>query len=293
MVLGRQRGAGGGLRRPRKLVVPDVTGLHLSDAQIVLSQAGFAPGQPRFVEAYEPEKTVVSQEPMRGMLVNADTPIELRVAKRSWVRFLPQIYQSQSAAEGDLLTGLLWIFQHVHDRMSVTIDEMERIFRPLEAPTEFLPWLASWIALQLEDDWTEEKKRRWLRYAPALYNIRGTKKALEQLLQIYIGVKPVIRENEWPDEAFRAGVTSEIGVTSTILPPMNLNNCFIVELPLSPRDVGDDGLVRIHRVIRAEKPAHCSYYLRFQKAEDDLDDRPFLIVGEDVIGMWDGTWTES
>jgi phage tail-like protein len=289
MAVGMTSDAGGGrpgLRRPRKLVVPDVSGLLLRDAQIVLAQAGFRPAQPRYVEAYEAENAVVSQDPMRGLLVNSDAPIELRVAKPSWIRYLPQIYQVDGS-EGELLPGLMWIFQHVHDTVRQKVDEMVRIFRPLEAPAEFLPWLASWIALHLEDDWDEEKKRRWLRYAPALYNIRGTKVALEKLLEIYVGVKPLILENEWPDEAFRAGVTSDIGITSTILPPMNLNNCFIVELPLSPDDVDEDQLIRIHRVIRAEKPAHCSYYLRFRKAAAADDLRPLMIIGVDAVGVWD------
>lgn len=274
------------MRRSRKLVVPDVSGLLLRDAQIVLGQAGFGHAQPRYVEAYELENTVVGQDPMRGLLVNSDAPIELQVAKPSWLRYLPQVYQVEGS-EGDLLQGLLWIFQHLHDTVRVKVEDMVSIFRPLEAPAEFLPWLASWIALHLEDDWDEEKKRRWLRYAPALYNIRGTRVALEKLLEIYVGVKPQIFENEWPDEAFRAGVTSEIGITSTILPPMNLNNCFIVELPLSPADVDEDQLIRIHRVIRAEKPAHCSYYLRFRKAAVADDKRPLLIIGMDAIGVWD------
>ena len=289
MDIGSTTTAGGGrsgMRRSRKLVVPDVSGLLLRDAQIVLAQAGFSEAQPRYVEAYEVENTVVGQDPMRGLLINSDAPLELQVAKPSWLRYLPQVYQVEGG-EGDLLQGLLWIFQHLHDTVRGKVDDMVSIFRPLEAPAEFLPWLASWIALHLEDDWDEEKKRRWLRYAPALYNIRGTRVALEKLLEIYVGVKPLIFENEWPDEAFRAGVTSEIGVTSTILPPMNLNNCFIVELPLSPGDVDEDQLIRIHRVIRAEKPAHCSYYLRFRKAAVADDMRPLLIIGMDAIGVWD------
>ena len=277
-------GAGGGRgRRPRKLVVPEVSGLLLKDAQIVLTQAGFRPATPRFVESYEPANTVVAQSPTRGMLVDADTPLELRISKRSWMRFLPQIYQSGSGQEDDLLLNFLWIFQQVHESVNDRVNSIHRLFHPLETDAEFLPWLASWIALHLENDWPEEVKRRWLRHAPALYNIRGTRRALEQLLEIYTGVRPTIYENEWPQGALHVGVDSTIDVSSTILPAMNLNNCFIVELPMPPDDVSDEQLIRIHRVIRAEKPAHCTYFLRFAEQDSQEDWEPFMVIGEDEM----------
>ena len=54
-----------GGRRPRKLVVPDVSGLLLRDARIVLSQAGLHDAIPRFVQAYEADDIVVKQTPLR------------------------------------------------------------------------------------------------------------------------------------------------------------------------------------------------------------------------------------
>ena len=273
-------------RRPRKLVVPDVTGLLISDAQIVLTQAGFEPGTARFTESYEPVNTVVYQTPKRGQLVDSDTFIEIGVSKNSWIRFLPQVYQLESREDNGLLFNLLWIFQQMHEQVSSKVDRMDEILRPLEAPEEFLPWLSSWIALQIEDEWEEEKKRRWLRFAPALYNIRGTRTALEKLLEIYTGVKPLIIENEWPDEALRVDITGEVGQTSTIFPPMNLNHCFTVELPLAASDIPEQRLVRIHRVIQAEKPAHTNYYLRFHVDDGDDDWSGFMTIGEDVISGW-------
>ncbi len=270
-------------RRARKLVVPDVSGLSIDNAQIVLQQAGFKRGIPRFVRDYEADGTVVSQAPLRGQLVDSDSPIQLNVAKQSWLRFLPQIFQDTSADPEALLLNLLYIFQQIHGSVTTKIDNIASLMRPLEAPPEFLPWLASWIALQLESDWPEEKKRKWLRHAPALYNIRGTRRALELLLEIYTGVRPSIIENDWPDEAFRVEVNSVIGESSTILPPMNLNNCFIVELPMAPAEVTDEQLVRIHRVIQAEKPAHTSYFLRFKAPDDAVDWGAFWVVGEDTM----------
>jgi len=143
---------GGGLRRgrrPRKLVVPDVSGLLLRDAQIVLTQAGFQKGVPRYMEDYAAPDSVVSQTPLRGQLVDSDTPILLGVSKQNWVRFLPQVFQLAAGDGEDLLHQLLFIFQQIHESVTLKIDNIHNLMRPLDAPPEFLPWLASWIALQL------------------------------------------------------------------------------------------------------------------------------------------------
>lgn len=274
-----------GERRAKKLIVPELTGMPFKDAIIVLEQAGFVAPKPRYVEAYAAEATVVEQTPIRGQLVDSTTPIELSIAKSSWLRFLPQLFQESTSGDNALLHDFLWIFQQQHDKVTSVIDRIPQLFRPLDTEPRFLDWLASWIALHLEADWPDEKKRRWLRFAPALYSIRGTRAALTALLEMYVGVKPTIRENEWPFEPFRVGVSSEIGITSTILPPMNLSHVFVVELPLESGAISDDLIVRIHRVIQAEKPAHTNYFLTFHQEETSYEMAPFMTIGEDDFSV--------
>ncbi|MSP91577.1 MAG: hypothetical protein EXR79_07215 [Myxococcales bacterium] len=280
-------GAGGpsrpGERRAKKLIVPELTGMPWKDACIVIDQAGFARPTPRYVEAYAADFTVVQQVPIRGQLIDSTVSIELSVARQSWVRFLPQLYQNTSDGANHLAHEYLCIFQQLHDRIAERIDRIPELFQPLDTPPEFLTWLGSWIALQLEADWSEEKQRRWLRHAPMLYSIRGTKAALHALLEMYTGVRPDILENQWPFEPFRVGVSSEIGVTSTILPPLNHAHCFVVELPLAPTSLPDDQIVRIHRIIQAEKPAHTMYFLTFKQAALSDDYQPFMTIGEDAM----------
>ena len=276
-------------RRAKKLIVPELSGMPLRDAAIVLEQAGFAPPVPRYVEAYAAENHVVAQTPIRGQLVDSTTPIELSVAKASWVRFLPQLYQETTSGRNELLHQFMWIFQQLHDRVSSRVDQGAQLYRPLETDAHFLDWLASWIALHLDPEWSDEKKRKWLHFAPALYSMRGTKAALSQLLEMYVGVQPEILENQWPFEPFRVGVTSEIGLTSTVLPPMNLAHCFVVHLPVPASAISDEQIVRLHRVIQAEKPAHTHYFLTFASDEDTYELQPFLTIGEEPLA--DGSTT--
>ncbi len=272
-----------GGQRVRKLVVPELTGMPYRDACIVLEQAGFAPPVPRYMQAYALEGHVVGQTPIRGQLVDGTTVCELSVAKQSWVRFLPQLFQEQTSGDNHILHEYLWIFQQLNDKVTQVVDRMPQLFRPLETDPRFLDWLASWIALHLDPDWPEEKKRKWLRFAPTLYSIRGTRAALTALLEMYVGVRPEIRENDWPFEPFRVGITGEIGVSTTILPPMDFAHCFVVHLPMADNALTDDQIIRIHRVIQAEKPAHTNYFLTFEQQEQSYDSSPFMTIGEDPL----------
>ena len=77
---GNMRSARQAERRGRKVIVPELTGMRLRDAQIVIAQAGFAnaDGQPnvqvRYVEAYAEDFQVVAQSPIRGQLVDGAAP---------------------------------------------------------------------------------------------------------------------------------------------------------------------------------------------------------------------------
>jgi len=282
-----------GDRRLRKVIVPELAGLRIDDARIVLRQAGLPPPLPRYIEAYADEDTVVEQLPIRGQLVDSTTVVQVSVAKASWVRYLPQIFQLTTGADNQLLHEFLWVFQQEHDKITQVLDRLPSLFRPHETEPHFLPWLASWIALQVDAEWPIEKQRRWLRCAPALYGMRGTRFALERLLEMYTGLRPEIIENSCPFDAFRVGVTSEVG-GSVILPPLNLAHCFVVQLPQSASALGDDQIIRIHRVIQMEKPAHTVYFLTFQdQAQVEADDVGFVIGEAHLEGEADVDWTTA
>ena len=70
-----------------------------------------------------------------------------------------------------------------------------------EPKADFLPWLASWVALTLRDDWDVEEKRRFIRGVIPLYKFRGTKQGLERVLQIYTNLEQddVVNIYEFPD----------------------------------------------------------------------------------------------
>lgn len=66
------------------------------------------------------------------------------------------------------------------------LDTIERYFDPAFAPDEFLPWLAGWVATSLREDWDAATRRVFIAHIVPLYRRRGTAKALQLLLQIYL-----------------------------------------------------------------------------------------------------------
>lgn len=262
----------------RTVKMPEVVGITLENAELMLRNAGFPRRgiRIRYEEAYRPEDEVIRQEPPAGALVAVDEPVTLVVSRRSLLHFLPQVYQKQDRVGGHFLREFLWIFDHIYADLERRIGRIHRYFDPLEAPREFLPWLASWVALAIDQEWPEEKKRRLIQQAIGLYGYRGTVRGLKLFLSIFTGVEPRIYENRWPYKGFRVGAV-RVGVDSIVLPPVNLAHSFMIEIPAEFTDASDETILKIHDIIRMEKPAHTAYHLTFAAAPSEKKLAPFVI----------------
>ena len=113
------------------------------------------------------------------------------------------------------------------------------------APSEFLPWLASWVALSLRDEWEEKTKRQFISQIVPLYRLRGTKAGLKEILKLYLKSSGLPNKVEVYDEFD------------------NLPQYFQVQLT-SP-DAASENYWRLARIAKAiidhEKPAHTYYAL--------------------------------
>jgi phage tail-like protein len=125
---------------------------------------------------------------------------------------LPGIYR-----EDPWLEQFLRPFAEVFGGFEQLLTEIDRFCIPLNridpayrTDPEFLPWLAGWLALELDEEWDEQKQREVLSRAVELYRLRGTVKGLKEYLKIYTGHTPEIRECAWP-AGMQIGVASMIG----------------------------------------------------------------------------------
>ncbi|MEB3310778.1 MAG: phage tail protein [Snowella sp.] len=126
------------------------------------------------------------------------------------------------------------------------INRVETYFDPQETPEQFLPWLAGWVALSLRDDWEIKAKRAFIQEIVRLYQKRGTKDGLTEVLKLYL-------------------VNSGFGDKVKIFDEFdNFPHYFQVQLTLNDRD--PEKYWRQSRIAKAiidqEKPAHTFYSLK-------------------------------
>jgi phage tail-like protein len=259
--------------------MPDVVGQPLKKAKFLVENAGLRVDSVVYTESYEERDTVLTQKPSRGQMIYAGEGVTLGVSRESYVKWLPALYQRNDINGKNFLRDLLWVIQHLFASVEEKLDVIHQFFDPYEAPEEFLPWLASWSAMVVDEDWPLSKKRRLIRKAMEMYRIRGTVKGLKLFISLFTGHEPVVRENQWPFKGWRIGVSSEIGLDTVVLPPVNLSHAFLVEMPVSYKDLSPESVIRIHEIIQMERPANTQYYLRFAVEEKKDELREFMVIG--------------
>jgi phage tail-like protein len=271
------------MKATKKLSVPDLTRLSLKNAKLLLEIMGFVEPEVRYEESYEDPMTVIDQKPVRGSVLSSSEPVVLFVSQKSFVEFLPGIYRSSVSQGAYILKNFLWVFRHFYDQLNEKIDNIPMLFRPYETPPEFLTWLSRWVGFVMDENWPEEKKRELLRGASDYYKVRGTVKGLTLYLSNFVNVEPKIIENKWPFKGFQIDVHSTMDIDSIIFPPVNKAHCFVVSIPIDIKDVDDQLIIKVHDIIRSEKPAHAVYYLRFRQEAQQMTEFK-IVIGEGESG---------
>jgi phage tail-like protein len=140
------------------------------------------------------------------------------------LQYLPAIFQRKPAPGKErtvCLGQFLLPFEKVIDSFEEVLAVVDRFFAPSFTPAQdFLPWLATWIALVLDEEWDEDKRRRLLGEAMELYQWRGTVHGMKRYLEIYTGLGPDdidIRESRRP-AGMQIGVTSRIAFKASAPP---------------------------------------------------------------------------
>jgi len=131
--------------------------------------------------------------------------------------------------------------------------------------TEFLDWLAGWVALALQPGWNEEEKRRLLARIVPLYAKRGTLAGLVDLLSTYTGMGVEVLEYLQPFQVpvQKGGKTAPVGGDFPIGEgPPHYFGVRIVLQGVSPEEL--EAKQQIARtIVEQEKPAHTWYRLDF------------------------------
>ncbi len=148
-------------------------------------------------------------------------------------------------------------FEDVVEPLQQTLDQLDRLFGPYSTPPDFVLWLGAWVAMPLDENWPEMRRRKLVKEAVNLYRWRGTKKGLSRYLEIYCGVKPDIHDQ--PVDGMKLGPDNKLGSKTATLgnvPP----HTFVVTVAIPDSEKIKEQT--IHDIIRYEKPAHTAYALR-------------------------------
>lgn len=120
---------------------------------------------------------------MRGSVADLETPASLGQG-------MPTLLM-----ESDLALALIGAFDCVLAPVFTTIDCFEAYLDPALTPPDFLPWLASWVGVAVDERWAVERQRTLVARAVELYLWRGTVRGISAAVEVYTGVIPDIEDN--------------------------------------------------------------------------------------------------
>ncbi len=195
-----------------------------------------------------------------------------------YLDYLPSIFQ-----DDPLLGRFLVPFQEVMDAFGELLSGIDHLWSPAMTDPEFLPWLASWVALVMDEEWDESKRRQLIGEAVKLYRWRGTVKGLKRYLEIYTGLVPEIREWHWPGgmqigvRSMLGGLRPDPGTSERIVRILDVehhegkSDYYVV-------DTLEDGLEHLRRVLRYHRAD------RIKRVETGIDEGERFVRMEAVEG---------
>ena len=131
--------------------------------------------------------------------------IKIHFPRASYLQYLPAVYQEDRESRA-FLERFLSIFQTEFDDLDQRLDVLWQLFDPTSDPGSLfrraasapesvtkthLRWLAGWLALTINPDWSEVKLRTMIKKASIAYRIRGTRQGMEQAIMDYAGAPHV------------------------------------------------------------------------------------------------------
>jgi len=138
------------------------------------------------------------------------------------------------------ISRFLKIFESIWEPFEQRQDHIDMYFSPRTCPSSWLPWFASWFGLELDPSLSERRVRMLLANTIEIYRWRGTKFALTRVIEVCLGIRPVITESSSDPNVFRVRVRLPAGEPPDFVP-------------------------RLRALISAHKPAHTGYVIEVQK----------------------------
>jgi phage tail-like protein len=170
------------------------------------------------------------------------------------LQYLPALYQNDA-----FLARFLLIFQSILDPIEQTIDNTHHYLDPGTAPASFLPWLASWVGLDLDPGLDEASQRELIRRAVDLSRWKGTRRGLREELRIRTGARALIVENF---DGMRLGQDASLGLNTHL----GVRCDQFVAVTLATNGGRVTGQKEADALVEELKPAHTGHVVRLVPA---------------------------
>jgi phage tail-like protein len=215
-------------------------------------------------DAFETYEGIVNAEPGRYLWVRlvlrgntALTPqiraVRIEHPGTDWMARLPEVY-SEDPAGADFLFRYLSLPDGELADLDARAASRDLLLEPFGVPAEALSWVASLFGLALDERWSEASRRQLLAEVTCLWRRRGTLGALTRMLEIFLGVRPVIVES-WRLRALGGGA---VGGGLAQDPFRRYAHRFSV---IVPRLLDEDQLQCVADLLDRYRPAHTLYDL--------------------------------
>lgn len=125
-----------------------------------------------------------------------------------------------------------------------TLDCFDTYLDNTLTPDDFVDWLASWVGVDVDENWPLDKRRLLIDQAVSLYRVRGTAAGLAAHVALYTGATPEIADSggcEWSqtaDTAFPGNADASLTVRVLVDDPATVN------------------MSTLERIVAASRPAH-------------------------------------
>ena len=145
-------------------------------------------------------------------------------------------------------------FDDVYAPILGALDSLAAYFDPALAPEDFLAWLATWVGVDLDDEWDVDTRRRVIADAARLHRQRGTAAGIRAVLEQALGAEVTVADSgscSWsgkPGTDPQGSTPPSVTVTVTVDDPKSVD---VRRVEALLEDVCPAHVARHYSVVRA------------------------------------------
>ena len=192
---------------------------------------------------------------MRGVVPGLTSAVPL-------ITRLPAVYQDE-----DFVQRFLGAFDDALAPVFLTLDGLPDYVDPRLAPADFLAWVAQWLGIDLDDDWSAEQRREIVQGAAQLHRRRGTVHGVADAVRFSLGLGPTGTASRGASvDVSDSGGTRWSTTRGADLPGRSEPSLTVRVTVPDPATVDT---LRLERVVAAVKPAHVPHTVVVVAGADD------------------------